>query len=92
MPPLPYRFYLRGAVVRRRLYDLGIPYRVLAEQIGITRPYLTQIINGHMHLTAEMRYRLREAKALEGLSDDDLWERAAISPDVLPMHQSPQAS
>jgi transcriptional regulator with XRE-family HTH domain len=76
---MPYIFYLRGEIVRRRLHDRGVPYRILAEQIGITRPYLTQIINGHKHLSAEMRWRLREAPVLDGLDDDDLWRRVPIS-------------
>ena len=81
----PYRFYLRGQIVKRRLYDQGVPYRILAEQVGVTRPYMTQILNGHKHLSAEVRWRLREAPVLEGLADDDLWRRVQVgAPDLEP--------
>jgi plasmid maintenance system antidote protein VapI len=77
----PYRFFLRGDVVRRRLYDEGVPHRVLAEQVRLTRPYLTQIINGHKHLSAEVRWRLREAPVLAGLTDDELWHKKPYPAD-----------
>lgn len=71
----PCRDYLQGEALRSRLYRDGVPHRVLAEQLRITRPYLSQLLSGRRHLSAELRHRLRGAAALEGFSDDELWER-----------------
>ena len=76
---LPYRYYLRGEAVRHRLYRDGVPHRILAEQLGITGPYLSQLICRRQHLSAELRYRLGGAAVLRGLSDQELWEREDIA-------------
>ena len=72
--PMPFHFEMQPSV-RLHLLEKGVPYRVLAEQLGVTRPYVTQLINRRKHLSAEVRWQMKLAPVLEGLTDDELWRR-----------------
>jgi hypothetical protein len=82
MPAATPPFFVRSDKVRPHLAAEGVPCRVLADQLDITRPYLYQLLNRRRHLSAELRYRMRKVPALKGLAPEELWYQG--DPEVLP--------
>ncbi|MDO4769481.1 MAG: HigA family addiction module antitoxin [Brachymonas sp.] len=79
-----------GAVLRQWLAEVSITQA--AQHLGITRAYLSRILNGHASISADMALRLA---ALLGTSADmwlnmqsayDLWQAAQLPrPKVVPL-------
>ena len=44
--------------VRKRMIDLGINQRILAEKIGISPAYISQIFTGERDLTIDIQWRI----------------------------------
>ena len=44
---------------RKRMIDLGINQRILAERIGVSAPYISQIFNGERSLTEDVEKRIK---------------------------------
>ena len=51
--------------VRKRMIDLGINQRILAEKIGISPAYISQIFTGERDLTIDIQRRII----------DELWQK-----------------
>lgn len=79
-----------GAVLKEWLAEVSITQA--AQHLGITRAYLSRILNGHANISADMALRLA---ALLGTSADmwlnmqsayDLWQAAQLPrPKVVPL-------
>lgn len=79
-----------GAVLKEWLAEVSITQA--AQHLGITRAYLSRILNGHASISADMALRLA---ALLGTSADmwlnmqsayDLWQAAQLPrPKVVPL-------
>ena len=82
-----------GAVLKEWLADVSITHA--AEHLGITRAYLSRILNEHASISADMALRL---SVLLGTSADmwlnmqsayDLWQAAQKPrPNVVPLAQA----
>ena len=44
---------------RKRMIDLGINQRILAERIGVSAPYISQIFKGERSLTVDVERRIK---------------------------------
>ena len=44
---------------RKRMIDLGIKQRILAERIGLSAPYISQIFKGERALTVDVERRIK---------------------------------
>lgn len=44
---------------RKRMIDLGINQRMLAERIGVSAPYISQIFSGERSLTEDVEQRIK---------------------------------
>ena len=44
---------------RKRMIDLGINQRILAERIGVSAPYISQIFSGDRSLTPDIERRIK---------------------------------
>lgn len=68
------RFLLRQDTVRRVLTRFHLTHQQLADHLGLSRSYWSQVYNRHRHLTPSLRQTLLASRYLEGLGEDELWE------------------
>jgi antitoxin HigA-1 len=64
-PPHP------GGIVKDCIEDLGLSVTDAAKVLGVTRPTLSRIINGHAAISPEMAFRLSKAFG----STPEMWLR-----------------
>jgi hypothetical protein len=77
-PPATSRFWLNGPVVAARLEERNMNHGNLADEIGLSRSYWSQLLHRKRPLTPQVRRWLLASPTLAGLSGEQLWERLPI--------------
>ncbi len=84
MPKLyPPFFKFNGPVVRDLLARRHWGQEVLAAELGITRGYACQLLNGRRLLSPKLRRRVLDSKLFEGLAETDIW--IEVDEDMRPL-------
>ena len=73
MSRAPRRYLLRGDFVAERLDAAHVFHLDFAEQIGLSRSYFSQVLNGRRHLSPRVRRALLEHPLFTGVPEADLW-------------------
>lgn len=60
MKPDTYRPIHPGTIIKDEIFSVGATIKEAAEAIGISRPNLSLLLNGHHSLTTEMAVRISE--------------------------------
>lgn len=76
--PRTSRFWLNAAVVAARLEERNMNHGNLADEIGLSRSYWSQLLHRKRPLTPQVRRWLLASPSLAGLTGDQLWERVPI--------------
>lgn len=74
-----------GEVLQELMKEHSITQTQLAKTIGISQPYISDVINGRRDMTATLAYKLSAALGLPAESWMTLqknWELAKVSPTV----------
>jgi len=71
-PPHP------GGIVKDCIDDLGLSVTEAAKVLGVTRPTLSRVINGHSAISPEMAIRLSKAFG----STPEMWLRMQVAYDL----------
>ena len=66
-------YILRGDFVAERLNAAHVYHHDFAEQIGLSRTYFSQVLNGHRHLSPRVRRALLSHSIFAGVAEGDLW-------------------
>lgn len=74
-PPTASRFWLNGAAVVARLEERHLTHADLADALGLSRSYWSQLVHRKRSLSPQVRRALLETPALAGLSEAELWDR-----------------
>lgn len=77
-PRLTSRFWLNAAIVASRLEERHLNHGELADELGLSRSYWSQLIHRKRSLTPQVRRWLLAAPTLTGLSEAQLWERVSV--------------
>ena len=73
MSHAPRRYLLRGDFVAERLEAAHVFHHAVAEEIGLSRSYFSQVLNGHRHLNPRVRRALLDHPLLVGVPEAKLW-------------------
>ena len=76
--PATSRFWLNAAVVCARLEERHLNQGDLADELGLSRSYWSQLMHRKRPLTPQVRRWLLAAPTLAGLAEVQLWERVPI--------------
>jgi transcriptional regulator with XRE-family HTH domain len=68
------RFLLRQDTIRRVLVRFHLTHQQLADHLGLSRSYWSQLFNRHRSLTPASRQALLASQYLEGVGEDELWD------------------
>jgi addiction module HigA family antidote len=74
-----------GEVLQELLQELNVTQTSLANNIGVTQSYVSDIINGRRDMTATMAYKLGAALEVPAESWMNLqknWELSKVNPQV----------
>ena len=77
-PPATTRFWLNAVVVSARLEERHMNQGDLADELGLSRSYWSQLMHRKRPLTPRLRKGLLSAPTLAGLGEAQLWERVPI--------------
>ena len=77
--PVPSRFWLRAATVVARLEERHLTHADLADALGLSRSYWSQLVHRKRSLSPQVRRTLLAAPELAGLTEAELWERLPAS-------------
>lgn len=77
-PPTTSRFWLNGDVVAARLEERNMNHGDLADELGLSRSYWSQLLHRKRPLTPQVRRWLLASPSLVGLPGELLWERVPI--------------
>ncbi len=67
-----------GRIVRGSLAELGLTVTQAARALGVTRPTVSRLVNGHASLSPEMAIRLSKALG----STPEFWLRLQLNYDL----------
>ena len=67
-----------GAIVRKSHEELGLSVTDAAKVLGVTRPTISRIVNGHAAISPEMAIRLAKAFG----STPEFWLRLQLNYDL----------
>ena len=71
------RFWLNAATVLARLEERHLTHADLADALGLSRSYRSQLVHRKRSLSPQVRRALLATPALAGLSEAELWDRVA---------------
>lgn len=74
-PPPASRFWLNAATVLARLEERHLTHAEMADALGLSRSYWSQLVHRKRPLSPQVRRALLVAPALAGLSEAELWDR-----------------
>ena len=74
-PPATSRFWLNGATVVARLEERHLTHADLADALGLSRSYWSQLVHRKRSLSPQVRRALLAAPAFAGLTEAELWDR-----------------
>ncbi len=84
MPKLhPPFFLMNGDNVRDLLARRHWGQDALAEELGVTRGYACQLLNGKRLLSPKIRRRMLDSELFVGVSEDELWSEVAGLPEPM---------
>ena len=72
------RFWLNASFIAARLEGHHLTHADLADSLGLSRSYWSQLLHRKRALTPQVRRALLAAPALAGVAETDLWERVPI--------------
>jgi antitoxin HigA-1 len=67
-----------GCIVRSSLEELGLTITQAAKALGVTRPTISRLVNGHASVSPEMAIRLSKAFG----STPEFWLRLQLNYDL----------
>lgn len=70
----PNRYVLRGAFVAERLDAAHLHHKDLADALGLSRSYFSQLVNGHRDASPRVRRALVDHPLFADVAEADLWE------------------
>ena len=70
----PRRYLLRPGVVAERLDAHHLRQKDLAADMGLSRAYLSTLVQGHLPLSPRVRRALLAHPAFAGVAEAELWE------------------
>ena len=76
--PTTTRFWLNAPVVAARLEERHMNYGDLADELGLSRSYWSQLLHRKRPLTPQVRRWLLASPTLAGLHEAQLWERLPV--------------
>ncbi len=76
--PRTSRYWLNAAAVAARLEERHMNHGHMADELGLSRSYWSQLVHRKRALSPQMRQWLLAAPALAGLTEAQLWERVPI--------------
>lgn len=74
-PPPASRFWLNAATVLARLEERHLTHADVADALGLSRSYWSQLVHRKRSLSPQVRRAPLAAAALAGLSEAELWDR-----------------
>ena len=77
-PRLTSRFWLNADTVSSRLEERNLNHGDLADELGLSRSYWSQLLHRKRALSPQVRRWLLASPTLAGLAATDLWERLPI--------------
>ena len=75
---LPHRYLLNTDFVRAHIDSNNENQKSAAARIGLSKSYLSQLLNRRRSLTPAVRKKIRGCGLFEGVSDELLWERVPL--------------
>ena len=75
---MPRRLYLRSDRVRALIDRQHLTHAQVAERLGFTRSYWSQLLNGHRPLAPTTRRRLIDSGLFADCGEGELWERLDV--------------
>ena len=66
-------YHMNTETVRLTLEQRHWPQGHVADQLGVSRPHWSAVLNGHAPLSAKLRRRILDSPIFEGLTEQDLW-------------------
>lgn len=75
------RFWLNAAPVTARLEERNLNLGNLADELGLSRSYWSQLLHRKRPLTPQVRRWLLASRTLAGLTGEVLWEREPAGGD-----------
>ena len=76
--PATSRFWLNGATVVACLEQRHLNHADLADALGLSRSYWSQLVHRKRTLSPQVRRALLATPALAGLSEAELWDRLPV--------------
>lgn len=76
--PATTRFWLNATVVAARLEERYMNHGDLADELGLSRSYWSQLLHRKRSLTPQLRRWLLASPTLAGLQEGQLWERLPV--------------
>lgn len=73
------RYFLRSDSVRALIDANHLTESHVAQRVGVSRPYWSQLINAKRPLTPRMRRLLLACDVFAGVADSDIWVRVDAS-------------
>jgi len=75
VPAARARYFLHTDAVMDHVDRRHLRHGDVAERIGISRAYWSQLVHRHRPVTPSLRARLLASRVFRGLRERDLWER-----------------
>lgn len=69
------RYFLRSDVVREAVDGQHLTHAHVAQRLGFSRAYWSQLVNRRRPLTATSRTLILSSGLFTGIAEDQLWER-----------------
>lgn len=67
-------YYLKGRTVQEAAERHHVSLSLVAEQLGISRSYWSQLVNRRRSLTPAVRTRMLKSRFFRGMSESELWD------------------
>ncbi len=77
--PATSRFWLNGATVVARLEERHLTHADVADSLGLSRSYWSQLVHRKRSLSPQVRRALLAAQAFAGLTEAELWDRLPVA-------------